>query len=162
MVNKFNKSYNDYPFRWIFFYAFISLLLGTGIYLFLRPSEPLFFDWLNKIGLRETINSLRLKSVLWHNFLPEWVVFSLPNGLWAFSYSVFIFFLWGNSTSHIKYFWLGTLPLVVFGFEILQFTGDIPGIFCWQDLIFLAVGMGSELLLGTKIIKNKNHEKKFT
>ena len=161
MEDKLIKLYNNYAFHVVIFCTISSLFVGACIYVFLRPSEPIFFDWLNKIGLQETMGSIRAESVIWHTILPEWVVYSLPNGLWAFSYSTFITYLWSDSTSKIKFLWMGTIPLVVFGFELLQFTGNVPGIFCWQDLIFLAAGMLVGFFLGINFIKNKYHGKKF-
>lgn len=157
-----NRSFIPFPFRWILSCSFISLILGMAIYILFRPPELLFFDWVNNTGLYGSLESIRSKSVLWNSFLPDWFIFSLPNGLWAFSYSLLMIFLWSKSTAVIKYFWIGSIPLVVFGFELLQFSGNLPGTFCRHDLIFLAVGMGGGILLGTKTTKNKNHEKKST
>jgi len=159
MEDKLIKLYNNYAFHVVIFCTISSLFVGACIYVFLRPSEPIFFDWLNKIGLQETMGSIRAESVIWHTILPEWVVYSLPNGLWAFSYSTFITYLWSDSTSKIKFVWMGTIPLVVFGFELLQLTSAVPGTFCKQDLMFLAAGTGCGILAGVKIIKYNHHEK---
>lgn len=160
MNNKRIKAFITSPFNLIIFYSAVSLLSGAAIYLFFRPDGPIFFDWLNKIGLQESVESIRSNSMIWYPFLPEWMVFSLPNGLWAFSYSALIFFVWFNSTSKIKFFWIGTIPILVFGFELLQLTGSFPGTFCKQDIFFLFAGMIGGITISLNNHKINCYEKK--
>lgn len=41
----------------------------------------------------------------------------------------------------MKYFWFMSIPVLIFGFEILQFTGALRGTFCLIDIIWGAIGI---------------------
>jgi len=141
----------------IFFYpALISLIIGTAIYILFRSTDLLVFTWIENIGLGEEVNELRdwANPILPH--LPEFILFSLPDGLWAFSFSASILLIWRNEKSK-KYLWL--LVPIVFAIlpEILQKFKLFPGTFDVYDLIMSLTGIGLSLLLTQ--FKNKNNEK---
>ncbi len=77
--------------------------------------------------------------------VPEWIIFSLPNGLWAFSYAFIITSLWWGSNSMLKYFWLGSIPVLSLGYEVLQYARVNRGVFSIQDLFLCFTG----IVLGT-------------
>lgn len=119
-----------------------SLLLGCVIYLLWRPDSIRFFRWLDALGLRDCVHLARGYASFFYPHLPGWIVFSLPNGLWAFSYALIISTLWWGRKSWLSLFWLFSIPIVGMGYEILQGLGIIPGTFCVGDLIFSACGTG--------------------
>jgi hypothetical protein len=133
--------------------------LGGIIYILFRVSEPVFFNWIHTFGLNNWLESVRHFSHSLRLLLPEWIVFSLPNGLWAFAYALIITGIWRGNKSWLKYYWMATIPILVFGYEILQYPGIIPGTFCFQDLTLGTVGMTTGIIIGLKIIKPYNHEK---
>ena len=137
-----------------------ALLFGGFVYILWRSSEPVFFNWMDALGLDGWLNHVRIHSVSVSRFLPEWFIYSLPNGLWAFAFALCIATTWRNSKSRIKYFWMGAITLLVPGFEILQYFQVIPGTFCFQDLLFGSIGLITGIFIGTKSIKNYSHEKK--
>lgn len=140
----------------------VALLVGAIIYIFMRQHEPKFFALFTEIGLDNWINSVRQDTLYSSSTLPNWVVFSLPNGLWAFAYSLIITTIWAESKSKIRYFWLATIPVLVLGFEVLQLTETIRGTFCIQDMVSGIVGIIIGIFVGNKITKIKNHEKNIT
>ncbi|MCF6357636.1 MAG: hypothetical protein L3J54_07500, partial [Draconibacterium sp.] len=79
-------------------------------------------------------------------------------GLWAFAYSMLIVGIWSGSKSKIKYFWLATIPVLVLGFETLQYFEIIRGTFSIQDIAFGITGIIIGIIVGNKITKIKNHE----
>ncbi len=135
-----------------------ALMLGGIIYLLFRPSEVLFLKWIQTAALDNWISLIRQKSLSLNLLLPEWIVFSLPNGLWAFAYALFITGIWSGSKSWLRYSWMATIPILVLGYEILQFTKTISGTFCMQDLALGLAGLITGILVGTKTFKLKNHE----
>jgi hypothetical protein len=149
-----NKQHN------FIFLSVIAVFVGGLIYLFLRPVEPLFFEWIKWAGYESHISHFRQFTLRVYPVLPGWIVYSLPNGLWAFSYSLLIFCYWRKSTSRIKFFWIGTIPLVVFGFELLQFIGLLSGTFCEQDVFFLFAGMIGGITISLNNYKKNCNEKK--
>jgi len=56
----------------------------------------------------------------------------------------------------MKYFWYLSIPVLVFGFELLQLSGDLPGTFCWSDLLWGALGITLGFLSVYKINYNLN------
>ena len=82
-----------------------------------------------------------------------WVVYSLPQGLWAFSYTLIMVGIWGGKRSSLAIFWLGTIPLLVFGFEVLQLAGEIRGTYCPEDMLFSAAGILLGVLASVRLRK---------
>jgi len=140
----------------------IAIFSGGLIYILLRPSEHIFFGWIRLAGLDHLISPARSLSPLLGQLIPDWFIFSLPNGLWAFAYALLITIIWSGSRSWLKYFWMASIPLLVLGFEILQYPGLIPGTFCIQDMVFGLAGLLLGIFIGNLKTKNNNyHEKAF-
>ena len=139
----------------------VALLLGGIIYILFRTSEPAFFNWISAVGLDNWLDFARNSTLTLTPLLPDWIVYSLPNGLWAFAYALLITTIWSDSKSWLKYFWMASIPLLVLGFEILQYPKIIPGTFCIQDIILGIAGMTIGIIVGMKIIKPDYHEKAF-
>jgi hypothetical protein len=151
MVKSF--SYTSIQFSKIKYILWSSctVFLGGLIYLLLRPAEPVFFDWFRTAGIDNWVYIARERTLSIGSFLPQWMVYSLPNGLWAFAYTMIVLSIWSGSSSRLKYFWFLTIPVLIFGFEILQFTGDFPGTFCFQDITSGILG----IIVGFIIVKIK-------
>jgi hypothetical protein len=139
----------------------LALLLGGIIYVLFRASEPVFFKWIPGLASDRWFNFVRHISLSFSQFLPDWIVFSLPNGLWAFAYALLITSIWAGSHSLLRTFWMASIPLLVIGYEFLQYVGIIPGTFCIQDVALGMTGIITGIIVGTKTIKPKNHEKAF-
>lgn len=131
------------------------LLLGGAVYILLRPAEPLFFEWIKIIGLEDWLYLLRNNKFISSFTFPDWFIYSLPSGLWAFSYAFIIAGIWSDKNSILKYFWLATIPVLVFGFEFLQLSHLVKGTFSIPDLVFGFIG----ILSGTTITKLHHYEK---
>jgi hypothetical protein len=126
----------------IFLTAFLAILFGTSIYILWRPDTIKVFTWLDLVGLSAPIESIRSYSKNFLPIIPEWIVFSLPNGLWAFSYATIITYMWWERENSIfKVFWLSSIIVVGLGYEALQYVGAIPGTFCFQDLLLCITGV---------------------
>ena len=135
--------------------AILAVFTGGFFYLFGRPLEPGIMRVTSYLGLYKPYQEIREWLLPYGVFLPEWVLYSLPNGLWAFAYALIITSIWKNNTSTIKTLWMASIPILVFGFEFLQWAGIIAGTFCFEDLTFGLAG----ILLGT-YFGSKNQEVK--
>lgn len=109
-------------------YSFIPLFIGGLIYTGFRTKNLLMFKWFKYIKIDNLIETYR------ENFgnikLPEFIIYSLPNGLWVFSFLTFIII-----TTHKK-IRLAFILVCIFistGFEIFQRIKIIPGTFCLID-----------------------------
>ncbi len=136
----------------------LALLLGGVIYILFRASEPVFFNWIRAMGLDSWLSFARGKSLSSSGNVPAWIVFSLPNGLWAFAYAFLITWIWWRSGSWLKYFWMTSIILLVPGYEVLQYAGIIPGTFCLQDIALGIIGLTTGITAGILTTKPNNHE----
>jgi hypothetical protein len=143
------------PFLLVFLVSVFAIFSGGLIYILLRPAEPVFFDWFKCIGLDNFLFNIRQYSLSLKRFLPEWFIYSLPNGLWALSYSLIITAIWWNSKSRLKIFWMASIPVLVFGFEVFQYLEILNGTFCIGDIAFGVSGILAGVALGIKIKTNK-------
>lgn len=122
--------------------ALMAVLAGGMLYILFRPDSYVFYRWIEALGLDGVVGRIRSFSMPLLDKLPVWFVYSLPNGLWAFAYTVIICILWAGSRSRWRYAWYASIVVLVVGFELLQLTDLIAGTFCWVDMAFGAGGMG--------------------
>lgn len=88
--------------------------------------------------------------------LPDWVVYALPDGLWACSYTIFIGAIWNFKINRC----LGLLlfiPMAGVLSELLQAVGLLPGVFDWGDMFSYIFGMLTGLLF-IQCIYKKNKQ----
>ena len=136
-----------------------ALILGGTIYILFYTSQPVFFSWIRAAGLSNWLSLTRQYSLTASSHLPQWIIYSLPDALWAFAYAVLITGLWIQSNSGVKYFWMSTIPVLVIGLELLQYTGLVKGTFSFQDIAFEISGLLIGIYTATKITKSHRHEK---
>lgn len=136
----------------------IALFAGGMAYILFRPSEHVFFRWISAIGFDSWFNLARNGTLHSALTVPQWVVYSLPDGLWAFAYALLITTIWSGSKTWLSYLWLSSIPFLVLGYEILQLPGIVPGTFCIQDIALGIAGLTVGIMIGTKIIKRNYHE----
>lgn len=132
--------------------SIVFLFAGGMVYVLFRPTSLLLFYWLDAIGLLEYVNEIRSSITI---LLPQWVEYSLPDGLWVFSYSLCVGFIWSFDVKRCLPFLL-LLPLVSVVDECLQLFRLVPGTFDLCDLYayLLASILGiSYVQLVNKIIK---------
>lgn len=134
------------------FIATIAILLGGAFYVFLRPGEALFISWIRSAGISLDLEYLRANIL---TQFPDWIIYSMPDGLWAFGYSLLISSIWSNNQSKSRLFWMASIPLFTIGFELLQYTPWIGGTFCPIDLVFTIAGITVGYLIGTKTLNPK-------
>lgn len=130
--------------------ALLAVVLGGIIYLLFRPVEPVFFQWASHPIIDQWLKAARKVSLVHEPVIPSWIIYSLPNALWAFAYALIIARIWANSTSSLKYIWLASIPLLVVGYELMQLAGWIPGTFCLEDVGFGLAGLSIGWLVGAR------------
>ena len=76
------------------------------------------------MGLLDDVRALR--SAHWFppiETVPEWVVYSLPDGMWLLSYMFTMEFIWNNDGKHIRLFFVWAMPVAIIAHEFCQFMG---------------------------------------
>lgn len=125
----------------------LSLFVGGSLYLMCRSDSLVMFSWCKNLGIYDMVLSLRPEESL-----GGWVVYSLPDGLWLFSYILLMGSIWNFNLKQSCY---ASCPLAVIaiGSELLQIPGWIPGTFDVADLLCYLSACG----LGYVYLKSFNH-----
>ena len=146
-LNQFNRIK-------LYFLSVLSVFFGGMVYILLRPEKAQFFDSFDDLGISEITDWLREFTVPASRFFPDWLVYALPNGLWAFAYTLLILTIWKENNSTYKYIWYISIPVLIFGFEFMQLTDNISGTFAFGDVISGFAG----IVFGIFTIKSYHNE----
>ena len=136
-------------------------MLGGLIYILFRSPSILMFEWLDQINLSKYVLELRSYIDSYSLILPNWFLYSLPDGLWLFSYISFLLIIWDNKVSKKNIFWILLLPIIAVSSELAQFMEIIPGTFDIVDLIFYIAGSVLPLLFFTNLKIFNYYEKNY-
>ena len=118
-----------------------TLLIGGLIYLLFRVETLKMFEWLNSLGILNSLHNLRAQVNPIFGDLPGWFLFSLPDGLWIFSYISLMLYVWNNTISKHSVFWIFIVPVLTLMFEIGQLFNIVPGTFDIIDIVFYIIGI---------------------
>lgn len=125
--------------------AFFLIIAGGVIYIFMRPLSLRMFKWASVDESTQWLVSVRQR--LDFN-VDDWVIYALPDGLWACSYVIFVGVIWGFDFK--RSFWIVSIvPIIGLLSEFLQTVRLLPGVFDWCDVICYALGW----ILGLTYIK---------
>lgn len=120
--------------------------IGGMIYLMFRSESLVMFHWFEALHVKEYVVSLHMSYIL-----PQWIVYSLPDGLWLCSYVLIVSVIWDFELRQ-GYPYIFSLPFVAIVSELAQAIGWMRGTFDWLDLLCYVLG----LLLGCIIVKYLN------
>ena len=109
------------------------LCAGGALYLVLRRRSLRLFCWAEAIGLGAVVDRARAPTGRWRDGLPEWVVYSLPDGLWLLSLSVAVAQIWGPRPQGS--WWICAAVAVALLHEAAQWSGLVPGTFSGMDVL---------------------------
>lgn len=118
----------------------LALLLGGLIYISFRTKSLAMFQWFESISLDTAITSIRSITMPLEPNLPDWFLFSFPDGLWIFSYISLMLWLWKNDRNPTTIFWIFLLPSIAIVSEVGQLFQLLPGTFDLVDILFYALG----------------------
>jgi hypothetical protein len=115
-------------------HVLITLTLGGMIYISWRPSSLVMFRWIESIGLNPIVTILRDNLETGATHVAHWILYSLPQGLWIYSLTIFLGMIWYDYAS-----WCRTIILIYSLFisisvEMLQLLDSTPGTFDIADL----------------------------
>jgi hypothetical protein len=142
--------YNTEKMRIRFFvlHVILPIALGGIIYTCWRKPSLLMFSWYHTIGLETFISLSRQYAAPFYGLLPQWVIFSLPNGLWVYAMTAFMAYVWHNSESaFLRTVWLSIGLLLGVGSEILQAAGVISGTFDLTDVFLCLVASAAAMTM---------------
>ena len=140
-----------------------SLILGGGIYLLFRSGNLNMFKWFENTQIFKIICTLRIKTLPLKSEIPEWIIFSAPDGLWVLSYECLVLIIWRAEINAQSVFWLFLIPTLAVVSELLQYVHVMPGTFDINDITMYTLGFILPFCThgNFKKIKNIKYEKKI-
>ena len=136
--------------RKLIFLSILSILLGGVIYIAFRSSSIILFKWIDYIVLIDPVENLRIVTLPYKEYLSEWFLYSLPDGLWMFSYSCIVLVIWKRKITKYSLLWLLSLPMISILFEVLQYYNYFNGTFDIVDIFFFLMGSLLPILINEK------------
>lgn len=130
----------------------ITLFLGGLIYICFRVETLKMFSWFNLIKLSKVIYNVRNYSLNISLLIPNWIKFSLPDGLWLFSFISLMLVIWNNEINYRNLFWLIGLPLIALLSEIGQSISIVRGTFDWNDITMYLIAFTLPFVINKKSI----------
>lgn len=124
---------------------FLALVAGGLVYLLWRSPTLWMFGWCEALGLGRHLASLR--AVAEQHEPPHWLLYSFPDGAWAFAGTVVMRGIWVSGKGAMKLFWIFVIPVLAIGSEIGQRFGFIPGGFDFNDLVACVVAVSLAFLI---------------
>ena len=141
--------------RLVALHCLMPLLLGGIFYILFRTTELRMFKWFVFLGLDSIIFSMRANLAGFKNYLPSWTYYSLPDGLWVYSFTSALIIYWNNNNKKLI-FWL-LIPFITgILVEILQGFRLFPGTFDFLDLFFSTLGLClSKIIINYELYQNE-------
>ena len=131
----------------IVFIAMMALSVGGMIYVFFRPESIMMFKWLPFLGVvHDQVSIFRTIH------LPDILVYSIPDGLWLFSYILLMGVIW-NFNYYRCLFLIMLLTVYAISNEMLQLYHLVPGYFDILDFVVYIVAT----LVGISVIAMSNY-----
>ena len=84
-------------------HIFLSIFAGSIIYILFREKNLLMFKWFKFLKLDFIINFLRDNFYKYRIYIPKSVLFSLPDALWVYSFTMFLSIYFKNRIDSIDW-----------------------------------------------------------
>ncbi len=88
--------------------------------------------------------------------LPDWVIYNLPDAIWAMTLIYLLMYIWNFSISKKNFPWLVSPAIIACSIEFGQKFDIIKGTYDVLDLVFIII---ASLIPFIEIIKIKYYEK---
>ena len=112
--------------------ALALFFFGGYIYIVFRPMSLYMFSWFHSINAMDAIEMIRFNPSFKTD--SNFIIYSLPNGLWTVSYILIMDAIWAPSIK-MQIFFSSIIPIVGLSSELLQSVGVLKGTFDTKDLI---------------------------
>ena len=132
------------------FIVLVSFALAVLIYLLFRSRKLFYYQIVELMNLDSHVRSIRKVVWVYRKHIPNWVIYSLPDGLWLFSMGVSIlhnrvFYKKAQNIFNIIFF-------TMIGIEVFQGIygghGTFIGTFDGADVICYTIGYIMASILG--------------
>ena len=139
-------------------------VLGTAIYVALRSPRLQLVMWISTWKGSEMVDRLRAFTAGLRSRSPEWVVYSVPDGLWCYAATAASLLLWidvvDRPSSRLLLVSLGLLAAC--GLEVFQATGVIAGTGDPLDVVCAIAGATAAWLTVGQSVRRRPTSRKET
>ena len=125
--------------RYVAINCVLPLVIGGMIYLLWRSDDMLMFKCADAIGLSPAIYAGRGSVGAFSEWIPDIILFSLPDAVWVYSGTAFFSRLWHDAPRIVHIGWSSIFAVLAIGSEIGQLAGLVPGTFDVMDAWLCAV-----------------------
>ena len=136
--------------RKVILHITLPIFIGSMIYVLFREKNLLMFEWFNYFRLDFIIDFLRNNFYKYRTYIPKSVLFSLPDALWVYSFTMFLS-IYSKNRIILSAIFVGSIIT-----EILQLW-FVVGTFDIYDVIY----MFTLYLIAMYFIKKFEEEKKL-
>ena len=126
------------------------IFVGSTIYVLFREKTLLMFDWFSYLKLDFIIDSLRNNFYGYRTYIPKSILFSLPDALWVYSFTMFLSIYFKNRIL-LSIIFIGSITTEISKLWFVIGTFDI------YDVIY----MFALYLIAMYFIKKFEEEKKL-
>lgn len=145
----------------LFFSSSLTLTFGCLIYVLFRSDSLKRHVWFDKLYCLGILKDIRAVAMEFVDVVPNWMLYSLPDGLWLSSCISLILIIWKNKMTKGSLFLIFSMPVIAFLSEAGQFFKIIPGTFDWMDLAMYLLGTLFPLMIYRKmkgVLKDERKE----
>jgi hypothetical protein len=150
-------NWNPKPGPLLFCNVCFPIILGAGIYSLLRSKRLLVFTWYGWLGLQAPLLALRANLAGVRHFLPAFVLYSLPDALWVYSFTFLMQSVWfRHSRSYGRTFWILLPVSLAVVAEVGQLLKVVPGTFDFMDIAgYIAAWAAATMVIRTCCRRDK-------
>lgn len=136
--------------------AVIAILSGIMIYLLLRSRNLILYRW---IGVTFTSAPPLFYKNANNNIFAGFLIYSMPDGLWLYSFIMMLACVWGDEGKRVKYMIaLGLLSIALIN-EAGQYFHIFIGTFDIGDIVAYVIAAISAIYSMKNYRGNKNEQK---
>jgi len=126
------------------------MIIGGLIYLLWRSDEMIMFNCADAIGILPLIYDARVIFGGFSEYIPNIILFSLPDAVWVYSGTAFFSRLWLDESPVIHILWSSIFAALAVGSELGQLAGLVPGTFDIADLLLCIAAYVMAYKISTK------------
>ena len=138
----------------LFYHVIIPITFGGIIYLLFRVDSLMMFRWADAAGIKPALDNIRIYCMTMQMDSLSWFFFSLPDGLWVYSFTSFMLIVWDLKFSRHSILWITIGPILALGGEIGQAFGVVKGTYDSTDLVLCLIGSVLPVIIILRANKN--------
>lgn len=129
-----------------FFLFTTPIFFGGLIYIF-WGAKNLLVNQVLLDYLGATFVSFRHNTLIYRVFIPDFILYNLPDFCWVFSYTLIMIEIWRRESNFEGLIWVSLGFILAAAGEIGQFLNFVPGTFDKLDLLAFVLGLTIPIFL---------------